>query len=116
MTEASPVATSISGMDYINFPDSAGIAHPLNEVIACDPDTMREVLKGEIGELWIRGVNIIKGYWRNPEATKGAFLENGFYRTGDGGFERKEEPVESEFGCGRALIGRVWLSTHSRIH
>ncbi|KAI9024835.1 hypothetical protein DFJ74DRAFT_705569 [Hyaloraphidium curvatum] len=69
MTEASPVATSISGMDYVNYPDSAGIAHPLNEVIVCDPDTMRELPKGEIGEFWIRGVNIIKGYYRNPEAT-----------------------------------------------
>jgi long-chain acyl-CoA synthetase len=37
-----------------------------------------------------RGVNIIKGYWRNPEATKSAFLENGFYRTGDGELEDKD--------------------------
>ncbi|KXS18530.1 acetyl-CoA synthetase-like protein [Gonapodya prolifera JEL478] len=86
MTEASPLATTISGMDFINYPDSAGIPHPLNEIIVCDPETLRELPKGEIGEFLIRGVNIIKGYWRNPEATKQAFLPNGFYKTGDVGY------------------------------
>lgn len=49
MTEASPVATSISGQDYIDHPDSAGIPQPMNQVVVCDPDTLHELPKGEIG-------------------------------------------------------------------
>jgi long-chain acyl-CoA synthetase len=37
---------------------------------------------GEVGELWFRGPNVVRGYWRNPDATAEAFVE-GWYRTGD---------------------------------
>src|SRR5262249_6036250 len=37
------------------------------------------------GELWIRGPNVIPGYWRNPEATEAAF-GGGWFRTGDLGY------------------------------
>ena len=36
-----------------------------------------------IGELWIRGPGILKGYWNKPEATAEAFREGGWFRTGD---------------------------------
>jgi long-chain acyl-CoA synthetase len=37
---------------------------------------------GEIGELWVRGPNVMLGYWKRPEATQAALVD-GWYRTGD---------------------------------
>ena len=44
---------------------------------------------GEIGELWVRGPNVIPGYWQNPEATEAAF-GGGWFRTGDLGYRSAE--------------------------
>ena len=39
--------------------------------------------RSKAGEFCLRGSTVMKGYWRNEEATKGTFLEGGWYRTGD---------------------------------
>ena len=44
-----------------------------------------EVKLGEQDEVLLKGGQVFKGYWRNPEATKEAFTEDGFFRTGDVG-------------------------------
>lgn len=36
----------------------------------------------EVGELWLKGENIVQGYWNNPEVTTGTFVD-GWLRTGD---------------------------------
>lgn len=58
-----------------------------------DPETSLERGEGEIGEIWVRGPSIAKGYWNNPEATEYTFRariadtkEGPFMRTGDLGF------------------------------
>ena len=38
---------------------------------------------GEIGALEIKGPNVFRGYWRNPDATKSTFREDGYFITGD---------------------------------
>ena len=51
-----------------------------------DPQTLRELPVGEVGEIITRGPMVFKGYWRHPEATKDAFIEfegRSFFRTGD---------------------------------
>jgi fatty-acyl-CoA synthase len=42
----------------------------------------RDCAPGEVGEFWLRGPQVMKGYWRNPEMTEAAF-EDGYYKSGD---------------------------------
>ena len=44
----------------------------------------RALADGEVGEIWIRGPNVVMGYWNKPEATDAAFTD-GWYHTGDVG-------------------------------
>jgi len=46
-------------------------------------DEGREVPKGETGIIEVRGPNVLKGYWNNPEKTAAAFRPDGFFSTGD---------------------------------
>jgi len=48
-------------------------------VVAADG---RDVADGETGELWVKGPSVFPGYWRQPEATRAAFVD-GWFRTGD---------------------------------
>jgi len=51
-----------------------------------DPETLKELPPGEVGEIITRGPMVFKGYWRHPEATREAFVEfegRTFFRTGD---------------------------------
>ena len=43
----------------------------------------REVQVGEVGELWLRGPHVSRGYWNNPEATAAALDAEGWFHTGD---------------------------------
>jgi len=49
-------------------------------------DPSKYVGLGEKGELCIKGPNITRGYWKNPEATKAQMTAEGFFRTGDAGY------------------------------
>jgi long-chain acyl-CoA synthetase len=81
MTETSATCTSHSAEDYEHRPDSCGPA-----VAVCDLKVVGangEVLPpNEVGELWARGPNIVKGYWNKPDATAQTFVD-GWVRTGD---------------------------------
>lgn len=82
MTEVCAVGTTHSAEDYINRPDSCGPAYPGSELRIADPETGAVLPVGAVGELQIRGPQIIKGYWNNPEATA-ATIREGWLRTGD---------------------------------
>jgi long-chain acyl-CoA synthetase len=81
LTETSSLSTMNSGADYLAKPDSVGPPVPVVTVKAVDP-LGQEVPVGETGELWIKGPNVVKGYWKRPEATAEAFSE-GWLHTGD---------------------------------
>jgi long-chain acyl-CoA synthetase len=64
------------------------------EIRIVDPATGRDLREGEVGEIWSRSRQNMKGYWRNPEATAQAYPEGrdangvGWFRTGDAGYLR----------------------------
>ncbi len=80
LTEASPVC-SVTRLHMEQKPGSIGIPIPGVEVRIVD-DTGRELARGEIGELIVRGPNVMAGYYKDPEATA-AVIRNGWLHTGD---------------------------------
>jgi len=84
LTETTSAVIANGGADYLAQPDSVGRPVPTADARVVGDDG-REVAQGEIGEIWIRGPNVIPGYWRNPEATEAAF-GGGWFRTGDLGY------------------------------
>ncbi len=80
LSETSPVA-SFNHPDRERKPGSIGTPIEGVEMKVVDDDG-REVPTGEVGEILIRGHNVMKGYWRQPEATAEA-IKDGWFATGD---------------------------------
>jgi long-chain acyl-CoA synthetase len=81
LTEASPV-THANPPHEPNHPGSIGKPLPDTEARLVDPDTGAEVSDGQVGELVVRGPQIMKGYFNNPLATE-SVLKDGWLFTGD---------------------------------
>jgi long-chain acyl-CoA synthetase len=81
LTETSSVTTLNSAEDYQARPDSVGAAVAVCELRVVD-EQGEDVPSGGIGELWIKGPNVVKGYWNNPEATAESFTD-GWLHSGD---------------------------------
>ena len=81
MTETSSVTTMNAGVDYLRHPDSVGVAIPVCDVKVVDADG-NALPAGEVGELWIKGPNVVKGYWGKPAETAKTFTD-GWVHTGD---------------------------------
>ncbi len=76
---------------------SCGWSVPGQELAIVDPETRQALVDGSVGEIWLRGPHVARGYWRQEQLTQdifGARLQNGhgpFLRTGDLGFVRDGE-------------------------
>ena len=81
MTETSGIITSVSADFLVDRPDSAGPSVPTLEV-KCVDDAGRALALGEIGEIWVKGSPVIKGYLNRPEATRSSIVD-GWLQTGD---------------------------------
>ena len=81
LTETSALSTMNAGVDYLAKPDSVGAPPPVVSVKVVD-ESGRELPTGAVGELWIKGPNVVKGYWNKPEATAESFT-NGWLHSGD---------------------------------
>jgi acyl-CoA synthetase (AMP-forming)/AMP-acid ligase II len=80
-TEMSPVTCMLDGADALRKLGSVGKPVPTVAVRIVD-ESMRDVPRGEVGEIVYRGPSMMSGYWRNPEATAEAF-EGGWFHSGD---------------------------------
>ncbi|NEW94841.1 malonyl-CoA synthase [Rhodopseudomonas sp. BR0M22] len=69
--------------DGDRVPGAVGPALPGVSARVTDPETGKELARGEIGMIEVKGPNVFKGYWRMPEKTKSEFRDDGFFITGD---------------------------------
>ncbi|WP_428983436.1 class I adenylate-forming enzyme family protein [Paraburkholderia phymatum] len=81
MTESSPTVSQTM-IDAPRADCSVGQPIPGIEVRFVGVDGV-DVAQGEVGELWVRGPNVMLGYYRNPQQTQAAITEDGWLRTGD---------------------------------
>jgi long-chain acyl-CoA synthetase len=81
MTETCGIITALSADFFVDKPDSAGPVMPCSEA-KCVDDAGAAVAQGQIGELWVRGAQVIKGYVNRPEATAES-ITDGWLHTGD---------------------------------
>ncbi len=88
MTETCAIATMNVGDDYVRKPDSAGPPVPISEAKVVDA-LGSELPVNMPGELWMKGANVVRGYWNKPEATASTFSE-GWLHTGDIAFIDEE--------------------------
>jgi long-chain acyl-CoA synthetase len=65
---------------------SCGVAGPGVELRIVEPSTGADVPVGEVGEIWTRTPQNMKGYWKQPEATAATIDVDGWLRTGDAGY------------------------------
>jgi long-chain acyl-CoA synthetase len=83
LSETSPGATFNS--PYIDcFTGTIGFPWPSTEIRILDVDG-QPVAQGEIGEIVIKGPQVMRGYWNRPEETARVFTKDGFFRSGDMG-------------------------------
>ncbi|MFV5213007.1 long-chain-fatty-acid--CoA ligase [Azonexus caeni] len=84
LTETSPAAT-INPLDMHEFNGAIGLPISSTEVSIRD-DSGKEVPVKQVGEICIRGPQVMKGYWQRPDETEHVFYPDRFLRTGDMGY------------------------------
>jgi acyl-CoA synthetase (AMP-forming)/AMP-acid ligase II len=86
MTEATGVVTSLAPEAHVPG-KLLSCGRPVPGVELRVLDAMgNDVKQGEVGEVAVRGAGVMRGYWRQPEATAAAIDADGWYRTGDAGW------------------------------
>lgn len=88
LTEASP-AVCINPMDLKGFQKSIGYPVNMTEIKIASP-TGEALGIGERGELWVKGPQVMKGYWNKPDETKEVLDQEGWLHTGDIGYQDEE--------------------------
>ncbi len=81
LTETSPAAC-INPMDLVDYNGSIGLPVPSTDACVKDEDG-RVLPTGEVGELCIKGPQVMKGYWQRPEETAAVIDDEGWLHTGD---------------------------------
>ena len=97
MTECAPL---IGGNPPKYFKARSGGAPVMNMEVKIDNPT-----EAGIGEILVRGENVMLGYYKNPEATKAVFTEDGWMRTGDLGRLDKKKNIYIKGRCKTMFLG-----------
>ncbi len=84
LSETSPVATA-NRFDADKFSGTIGLPLPSTDISIRDDDG-KLVPLGDVGEICIRGPQVMVGYWERPEATDHVMTKDGFFKSGDMGF------------------------------
>jgi len=87
LTEASPAVAS-NPLDIYDFTGSIGLPLPSTEIAIRD-EAGNDLSIEEVGELCVRGPQVMKGYWQRPDETAKVMMPDGFLRTGDMGLVDK---------------------------
>jgi acyl-CoA synthetase (AMP-forming)/AMP-acid ligase II len=82
LTEATSIVTFNTHDDIVRVPESVGPPVPVVDLKIVDPTTNEEVPAGKVGEILVKGPNVVQGYWNKPEANAQTFLD-GWLHTGD---------------------------------
>ena len=89
LTETSALTSMNTGADYVRKPDSVGPTVPVTDVVVVpeeyqgtEPDPSLPAGPQVRGELWVKGPQVVRGYWGRPEDTALVFTE-GWLHTGD---------------------------------
>jgi len=109
-TETSSPSTIMPPELTADHIDSVGLPCPGAQIIVVDAGG-RELPRGEIGEIWIHGGSVIKGYWNNAKATAESFT-GGFWHSGDLGSIDAEDFVRV-FDRQKDMINRGGLKIYS---
>ncbi|RWP40420.1 MAG: long-chain fatty acid--CoA ligase [Mesorhizobium sp.] len=84
LSETSPVATANTFSDG-DFTGTIGLPLPSTEIAIRDDDG-NDLPPGEVGEICIRGPQVMAGYWNRPDETAKVMTKDGFFKSGDMGF------------------------------
>ncbi len=84
LSETSPVATA-NKVSSEEFTGTIGLPLPSTDISIRDDDG-NELAPGEVGEICIRGPQVMAGYWNRPEETAKVMTSDGFFKSGDMGF------------------------------
>lgn len=90
LTETTGLAVSNTIQSQKERPYTVGIAFEGTVISIIDPETHKGLPYGQVGLITLGGPEIMKGYYKNPEATKKGLLENGYLNTGDLGYVDKD--------------------------
>ena len=83
LTETSPVSHVMTVEESQGRKGYCGKLMPTYQARLVAEDGKDVIKQGERGELWLRGPSVMKGYWKNEEATKHTFADGGWFMTGD---------------------------------
>lgn len=86
MTETAPAATVLPAAWSRDKAGSAGLPHFFTDVRIADPMD-GTAAPGTVGEIQIKGPNVIHGYWNRPDATAESYADGGWFKSGDLGFK-----------------------------